>query len=108
MDRVQKLYQLLKNIGQTNIKGTNFEPLLKNFEAQSAKAAGQNDTVKNVMDALSPLNDPTRVFAVWMGSFSVFYFVKSIFFGDHPHQHGTYPYMKSKRRTLAFMFEGKN
>ncbi|EAL70167.1 hypothetical protein DDB_G0274549 [Dictyostelium discoideum AX4] len=58
------------------------------------------------LENLNPFKgDPTAVFINYASVFVVFYGLKNFIVPHHPHQDVIYPYMKSKRRTLAFMFE---
>ncbi|EGC40090.1 hypothetical protein DICPUDRAFT_91101 [Dictyostelium purpureum] len=60
---------------------------------------------ETLTEAINPFTgDPTAKFINYSSVFVVGYGIKSLFFGHHPHQEKDYPYMKSKRRTLAFMF----
>ncbi|KAK5577179.1 hypothetical protein RB653_002117 [Dictyostelium firmibasis] len=69
-------------------------------------ATPKQSTLSFVVEALNPFKgDPTAVFINYASVFCVGYGLKNFIIPHHPHQDVVYPYMKSKRRTLAFMFE---
>ncbi|KYQ91938.1 hypothetical protein DLAC_07178 [Tieghemostelium lacteum] len=69
----------------------------------------ERNLVSRVIDFYNPITgDPTAKFINISSTFVGFYTLKNFIFAHHDHQDVQYPYMKSKRRTLAFMFENKH
>eukprot|EP01132_Coremiostelium_polycephalum_P004046 gene4046-5064_t len=98
---MSRLLQYLQN----NFTRVNWSSTLNAELSESIVHPNRTAALKELLHPFK--GDPTSKFINISTVFVILYGADCLLFGHHDHQDVQYPYMKSKRRTLAYLFEEK-